>query len=96
MTLISKKTTKQVVLIRTALYWTCRLLVGLSFLYVSWKYRYEPVFVLKPDVIPVWFIGKIIAFPTGVVGNVGCIFWICMCQSALWGVVKCMGSSSVV
>ena len=65
--------------------WVIMLTCNIFFIYLLYYYRYEPVLEFPTDLIYPQFLGKIIAFPIGKIGNVGCVFWILSCQS----IVKC-------
>nr|CAB3267765.1 tail-anchored protein insertion receptor WRB [Phallusia mammillata] len=87
-TVVSTEMSKRVAYFRSILYWTLRVVIALSFMYIAFVHRYDPVMTIDEKFFPFPFLAWIVSFPTGVPGNIGCLFWVILCQLSVRSIRK--------
>ena len=79
-TQISNKLSKKFLYIQTVISWVLHVFISVSLAYRIYMYRYEPVLQVPPKLVYPNFLAQLVAFPTGIPGDVGCIFWLFVCR----------------
>ena len=70
----------KIVMIQTSLRYLFHIITSVMLLYVLYMNRYEPVLTVPSQLVQPYIVSKLVAFPNGIPGNVGCIFWLIICK----------------
>ena len=80
---VSANISQQLAFLKTIINWILHAILSLMVLHVIFYYRYTPVLQLPKHILQPSFVAKIVSFPTDIPGNVGCIFWLIVCDIAI-------------
>ena len=86
--ILSSNITQRQLLLQTMVHWIFHAVVSVLLLYQIYMHKYEPVLVVPPELVSPHIVSKIVSFPTGVPGNVGCVFWVFICKFAVGSLSK--------
>lgn len=77
---IASKLQQKYLIFQMAFSWTVHIIISMLLLYQVYMHRHMPVLEVPSKLLYPNSLAKIIAFPTSVPGNVGCVFWLVVCK----------------
>jgi len=80
--------TQKHLMVQTFFQWIFHSIFSVLLLYQIYMHKYEPVLVVPPELVNPNVLAKIVAFPTGIPGNVGCVFWLIICKLTIGSLSK--------
>ena len=85
---ITNEITEKHLMIQAIFRWIFHAIISVLLLYLIYLNKYEPVLAVPPELVGPFVVAKIVSFPNGVPGNIGCVFWVIVCKLAVGSCIQ--------